>query len=428
MEQHLKPLGYNVDKSFKTWTSQTTYSMKRIKDLTQACVEVFWRIYSAISGVNQFVKREAYASFKFPRGIRARRDAVKGVIGPLIKLIEKEVYSLPWFIKHVAVKDRPAYIHERLNKPGFVYSATDYKSFESLFVPQIMKICEFKLYRHMLKNQSPEILDEFEKMCTGTNKINVLGKGRRAKMRIKIAGCRMSGEMTTSLGNGFTNLMLATWVAKLVGCTIDNGQFNGVIEGDDGLFSTSRDCMSADVFARLGFKIKIDKFQNLNEAAFCKFVYDVDSLNNITEPSEQVVKFGWTDSQAMCGSDKTLIELLRAKAMSLICEFPSCPIVSALARYGERVTRGSKFRLNEKNWKVYDFSNLKWSEPISPSSRALVEKLYGVTVARQLSIESYLDSLNEICPLDSPLILDLMKSEWFKAGLYVVNTSLRIKL
>lgn len=374
------------------------------------------------------MKREAYTSFKFPRGIRARRDAVKGIVGPLIKLIEKEVYSLPWFIKHVPVKERPLYIQKHLNKPGFVYSATDYKSFESLFVPQIMKICEFKLYRFMLRDQSPDVLDAFEEMCVGRNKINALGKGKRAKMKIKINACRMSGEMTTSLGNGFTNLMLATWVAKCQGCTIENGGFNGVVEGDDGLFATRNDCIKSDEFKKLGFKIKIDKYISLNEAAFCKFVYNTDTYHNITDPCEQLVKFGWTDSQAMCGSDKTLLELLRAKAMSLICEFPACPIVSELARYGERVTRGNRFRLNEKNWKIYDFSHLEWQLPIDPSSRALVEKLYGITVATQLNIEKYLSEKRDLSPVEMGTIIDLMKRDWVTAGNYVMMVNTRQKL
>lgn len=377
--------------------------------------------------MNGFVKREDYEEPKFPRGIRAPTDDVKGIIGPLIKQIENSVYALPQFIKHVPVNERPAYIM-KLNKPGFEIIATDYSSFESLFRAEIMKAAEIELYQYMCKNLPKVALNEFCAMLTGKNKVSTLGKGRRAKLKIVVEACRMSGEMTTSLGNGFTNLMVALYLCSRVGHTLDNGGVDGVVEGDDGLFVIRNNAPTKEDFAKLNFIIKIEKPSCLNEASFCKMVFDPIDKSNVTDPARILAKIGWTDSAAMWGNSKTLKQLLRAKGLSLFCELPRCPIVNALARYVVRITEGSRYRQHERAWKRYDLSKVVVSDEVPGCNRVLVANKYGITVPVQLQIEKWLDSLQIVHELDHPMIMNLMKPAWKASWKFMVKAGEKTRL
>lgn len=81
--------------------------------------------------------------------INSRTDEFKTLTGPTFKLIEKQVFANPWFIKNVPVRERCDYIVERLYKPGMKYYSSDYTSFEALFTPEIMRVVERELYHYM---------------------------------------------------------------------------------------------------------------------------------------------------------------------------------------------------------------------------------------------------------------------------------------
>lgn len=80
----------------------------------------------------------------------------------------------------------------------------------------------------------------------------------------------MSGDMCTSLGNGFSNKMKAEFLAYKAGGTID-----GFVEGDDGLFVTNFELRSSD-YEKLGFTIKIEEIADPCEASFCGMIFGED--------------------------------------------------------------------------------------------------------------------------------------------------------
>jgi len=143
----------------------------------------------------------------------------------------------------------------------------------------------------------------------------------------------MSGEMCTSLGNGFTNLMLALFIASL-----RHGHLEGYVEGDDGLFATDFELTKED-YLNLGFTMKnVDEVFHPGWASFCGMLFG-DSLQIVRSPRRFLENFGWTHS-AVHGGEKVMLGLLRAKALSAVYETPHCPIVSVLARRALHHTRG----------------------------------------------------------------------------------------
>jgi len=344
----------------------------------------------------------------------------------MFKAIEEQLYKNHHFIKHVPVPDRPNYILTLLNKTGYKIVATDYTSFEALFSKEIMEVCEMQLYTYMMKYLNKDILHKVVKAMLGINVCfagNVKGK---ANMIIKVLARRMSGEMCTSLGNGFTNLMVFLYLCHRLGMNYEDGDVDGVVEGDDGLFVCRNEAPTSEDFEALGFYIKIEKHTRLNEASFCGLVFDIDDKSNLADPAELLAKFGWTASQAMHGSPKKMKELLRAKALSLAYELPRCPIAQALARYALRVTKGCKFRFGghrgEKDWweqqifkDVHINDQEVWQRitaPICAGNRCIVENVFKIPICTQLRIEEYLDSLSELQPLDNAHVYSLMKTSW----------------
>jgi len=419
LQQNLKPLDADTDLSVPTWLEGTSYPDWRKQELAQT-----WevgidltddRIYHCAS----FQKDETYPEYKHGRGINARSDEFKILVGPIFKAIETEVYKHPSFIKHVPVSERAAYISEMLSSPGSKYYATDYTAFESLFVAAIMEAVEFELYGYMTSDLPCH--EEFMNLCrtvlAGENRCNF------KDFRVLLEATRMSGEMCTSLGNGFSNLMFMLFVAAEKGCT----DVKGVIEGDDGLFTMKGEAPTQSDFADLGLIIKMETHLQLNTASFCGIVFDEEDLLNVTDPRTILVNFGWGSRRYACSGSKTLRSLLRCKALSLAHSYPGCPIIGALARMGLRLTSDISNRqvldrvvnrrkaMNDwqREWtlKMLDMGVPCFKNP-PLNTRFLVEKLYGIQVEHQLMIERHLDSMTVLGPITSGIIDLYMTDCW----------------
>lgn len=278
--------------------------------------------------MKSFLKLEPYDIVKYARTINSRTDRFKVWAGPFAKAIEEKVFALPYFIKHVPVSERPALIAS-LKKSGLVYAEWDFSSFEKHFRRKIMEAIEFELYKFML----PQMSDDDIKFLTG-----VLGGRNDLHFRLgraTILARRLSGEMFTSLGNGFTNLMLVLFLAQRKGI-----HANGVVEGDDGLFALDGR-LSVEDWASLGFTVKeIHYYDDPGKAHFCGMIFS-DSFEIIRDPVRFFQKFGWTHSNIHAG-DPVMRGLLRAKALSVLYETPQCPLIGAAAWRALEVTRGCK--------------------------------------------------------------------------------------
>jgi hypothetical protein len=361
--------------SFEEWLASTSYNEARKDELRRAYADLRGGppTERQCSHVDSFVKTESYPELKNARMINSRSDAFKVFSGPLFKAIEEELYQLPQFIKHVPVPERPSVIMS-LRRVGYKVFATDFTAFESHFTPRFLTVCECVLYRHCLSwCRDVDVL--CDTIC-GLNRTRT-----RSGVRVNVRGRRMSGDMCTSLGNGFTNLMLALYIAHSKG-----GSLDGVVEGDDGLFVTNIELDSSD-YAALGFTIKIERVLDPCEASFCGMIFS-ESGEIVRDPRKFLQTFGWTSS-FVNGGEALMLELLRAKALSAVYETPQCPIVGAMARTALKKTRGVRPRFVEDGYHACprDEQDLPDFAP-SPDTRVLFSVKYGVSVETQLLVEA----------------------------------------
>lgn len=331
--------------------------------------------------IQTFVKVESYQAWKHARLINSRSDAFKCFAGPRIKAIENIIYKLPQFIKHVPIPERPERIRA-LKHAGLHYYETDYKAFESHFVSSFMDICECALYRHCLKTDK-----DVEVLCstlTGKNRLRT-----RAGFRIDLDGRRMSGDMCTSLGNGFTNLMLTLFVASRHGMSVD-----GFVEGDDGLFACSGP-LNTDYYKELGFTIEMSEVDDPCHAHFCGMIF-AGPGQIITDPRRKLNSFGWTNS-CVNGNQRKMWALLKAKSLSLLCEVPQCPILGQLGRTSLQRCDQYDDRLRPlldpeySNNTLYKYHSDSFDgEAFNPDleTRQLFALKFGVTISQQLTAES----------------------------------------
>jgi hypothetical protein len=215
--------------------------------------------------------------------------------------------------------------------------------------------------------------------------------------------------MCTSLGNGFTNLILAAFWAH------ENGfDMCGIFEGDDGIVRVpSIDLIPPpEFYAKLGFKIKIEPSGKLNEAGFCKIFYAEGEPENLRNPIETLLKAGWTKSSRMHGGERVIKELARSQGFSILCETPACPISASMGLYLLRATEGSETSPLEGWWQRQKFKNVNLEKCVeralkgpSPAQRKFVGDKWGIPPAHQVHIERYLNSLSELQELTDPILL-----------------------
>ncbi len=194
----------------------------------------------------------------------------------------------------------------------------------------------------------------------------------------------------------------------------------GYVEGDDGLFVNTYklDTPTTEQFAELGMTIKVGVTNNLSEASFCGQVYDVDEKIVVTDVREAVARFGWTNKRYVLASDKVLLQLLRAKGYSFVYQYNGCPILGDLGYHILQLTEGviidDKILYGMDQWersKLRDALNATLPEykPPGPSTRNLVEKMYGVTVREQMMSEEIIRQSKLGDKLDLPIVFP---EEW----------------
>jgi len=425
MRRNLEPLAADTDVTTARWADECSLPRYKVDSYIKALLDNYDYVDFNNRTADGFIKDEDYVEPKVPRGIHSRGAQFKAKTGPIFHAIEKSVFSQlsRYFIKYLPVCDRPKRLME-LARPGSLYLGTDYSKYEATISAELMKACELQLYSYMTKN-----LDrlEFIRLIYGTlPEVNFIRYGHVAQANV--TATRMSGDMCTSLGNGFTNLMVFLFNCYRVG--IDPESVEGVVEGDDGLFRMDRDVLKASMFEELGMIIKITKSTDIGRIGFCSLFFEPSKPENVSDPFELLAKFGWTKSNMRHAKPNKLVGLLRAKAFSLAYELPGCPVAAALARYALRVTRGTKARFDTCDgrpdyWqRVKGLSSTELDpkqearlyEPIPPNTRQLVSDLFGMSPALQIELEQMLDQKTDISPIDSHSALlampDCWKEDW----------------
>ncbi len=391
LRDNLTPLSADVDFEFIYWINETNYNQTRRNELSR----VFYNLTSTPAKseflVKMFVKDEGYDSFKNARGINSRSDEFKVRVGPIFKLIEKEVFKLPCFIKKIPINERVNYIKDMMGIHG-PFMVSDYTAFESLFTKEIMSAVEMQLYQYMTSELPDWWFDLVSTVLLGTNRCE------SKRLTISILCKRMSGEMCTSLGNGFSNWMFINYV-----CSLKKTKVIGVVEGDDGLFRLEGDIPTVDDFKELGLVIKLEVHATIGTTSFCGMLFHEDAADVLADPKKILAEFGWFSAKYRRARSSLRKMLIRAKSYSLRAQYPNAPIVRSLAEYGLRMTRSyshlSRQVLNSYDtYKREEFMALLKVQVQSPQihtgSRILVEQLFEVSISEQLAIEDYLNTLD----------------------------------
>lgn len=400
----IKPLNPDEILNFEEWISDAPYSENRKNQLREVWKDCGGKpTRKQLALIKAFTKDESYPEFKFPRGIYSRSDAAKCLFGPIVASVAKKVFSMHWFIKNIPVVDRPKAIYDKLYKPGAKYMFTDYTAFESHFTADIMDICENQLYDYMFSQASESQVQLIRLMCkTKMGWNNVVTSLCGFKLKAK----RMSGEMDTSLSNGFANLMLALFTAQQAG--IDRTQITGFVEGDDGLFRFDHESLpTTEDFASVGFTIKIETTEHLERASFCGQVYDLEDLTVVTDIREQVCRLGLSSKKYVRAGPAVCRELLRAKGFSLAHQYAGVPVLATLGKKILELTRFNPIRQSivdnmdwwEKQKYVAATSEVIPDRPVGMNTRNLVEELYNVSVVEQIDIENRISAMTELGPL-----------------------------
>jgi len=407
---NLIPLASDSDVGVPTWLDGTNYPEYRKQALLDLLnshdhLQSFVKWWEC----KLFAKDEPYPTYKHLRGINSRSDRFKIEVGPIFKLIESVVYSNPYFIKHIPVADRPNYIYNRLFVNGGHYFPTDYTAFEALFVSKLMFACEFVMYDYMTSKLS--INSHFMSLCHDV----IAGSFRTVNKNffVEVLATRMSGEMNTSLGNGFSNLMFMLFACHKVGSI----SVTGVVEGDDGLFSITGNAPTCETFLSMGLVIKMVPTDDLCSASFCGCVFDLDDRINICDPVKVLLNTGWTTFQYSTASKKTLDALLVAKAFSLIFQYPGAPIIQSFALYIIRnvnVKKNKLFKVFRSNQTITNYEKVinvvKLYGSVLPvrivpvNTRLLMERCFKVPVDLQIQIENYFDTATVIKPFSFPAL------------------------
>jgi hypothetical protein len=225
---------------------------------------------------------------------------------------------------------------------------------------------------------------------------SVVAGSRRGKTRQGVFFCReagrMSGDGCTSLGNGFTNMMLLKFWAHKVGAVVE-----GFVEGDDGLFTSTFDgdlSTVHDFMLRLGFDLKIEESDTPLGLSFCG-ILAANEREIIRDPLSFAEKFFWNFEVAAGPSRQNT--LLRSKALSACFETPHCPIVRAMADWALQATGvGGKVDTAQLSYHLRELkvgadqlrASITVAQATSPETRALFSRLFGISVEDQVAFEA----------------------------------------
>lgn len=325
--------------------------------------------------------------YKDVRCINGPDDKWKAYAAHLIHAVEKQVCLHPAFAKYIPVMKRPEAIVNLLSLYPPPYFVTDYTSFEASFGSEFLDACEGELYRYMLEDfeEMPHIV----KFMTGKHRC------RFREFVLTVLGTRMSGDPNTSLGNGFSNLMLMLFM-----CHKRNITCEGFVEGDDGLFAFSGE-PDFSIITRLGFDLKFEPHSTPFTSSFCGLLLS-QSLACFTEPVFEIIKFGWTMS-SLRHSQKLSVRrgLLRAKALSLFYCHPRCPMITALALRYIALTKNEFALFSSNYWektivdetiKYEHEARLEYERGISIQDRLDFSKLFSISLPVQYAFEEYIST------------------------------------
>lgn len=378
---------------------------------TQATQRRLESVYLGLAGTkpsrpgwkNSFTKSERYPDYKAHRGINGCTLEEKAFLGPLMKSVEHAVYShfRSYLMKGIPTHLRSRALAERLHSGKLL--GLDFSAFESGVLREYAVGIEYYLVKHLAGHLAPLEVEYFLESCKSPRKLDY------GKFVATVHHGRCSGDLNTSFSNALINMLMVRFVCRHYGYDPV-----GVVEGDDGLFVLDGPPPTTQDFADLGFAAKIEMFDSISEAGFCKLKFG-DDLVQITDPIERLVKFGWTTSASL--SPRIRWSLLFTKALSLKAEFPDCPILSPFADWVVDNCRASGYKLSrvfdeDRGWNArkLEMGALYRPSRILTSTREAMASIYSIPADTQLHLESQF--CGPLHYLDLPSVVNRCPDAW----------------
>jgi hypothetical protein len=308
-----------VTPDFDGWLESRKYPTIRKEELRRAHTHLedasLGKTIRAFQDVVGHIKAETYPALKAPRFIHSRTDLFKVYWGPWVHMMEEYVFSLPWFVKHIPVRERPAAVEAMIAHYPYKF-VSDYSKFESSLRVELREAIEYQVYRAF------GVPEWFLKVLSSPARIRM--RNSRRGFRAMVTGSRMSGEMDTSLGNSLLNLGMFLFWAHDTG-----NQIEGMVEGDDGAFGATA-IPDPQWFAERGFEVDIRTYGRVGEMGFLSTYWTEDGVI-VAEPT-RLVKLGWSHHLPENARPARKRELFAATCMSLGYELGSSPYYWAVAR------------------------------------------------------------------------------------------------
>lgn len=376
--------------------------------------------------ITAFLKWEAYEAIKNPRGINARSNMAKVLLGILIKTMEDFIYPRAGcHVKHMSFDARVRLLwatHAHLRH----HFNSDFTSFEASIKKHLAEI-ELILINMFF---GPVIMCFVRLACYTDNTI----RGRFFTILLKCI--RASGDMQTAFGNWLINLILQTFLLAHNGFDLFKiGEPTHAMhcEGDDNANSTVRKWgVTSEQFARLGLIVKIERSYELADLSFCGAIVCGTSAGPvaITDPVKVISQMGWGDPKYHRASAAVKDRLLVSKALSYGYQYPQCPIIRPMVDAVLRIYSHAKPDLDMivrrshpkrdyyPDFGVEDFKR-QFPRDIQPEARQLMKRIYNVTDEAQIFTEMFFDALDRPCAFVLPALdIPVSHSEFWRQ--YVV--------
>lgn len=385
----------------ENWLAKSNYNTRRKNKLRELnkIMQTSFRYNERNFYCRSFIKAEFYPEVKEARIINSRTDYFKSYVGGIISVIQ-ELVMKEHFVKHLTPDQIAAKLDEVSRDYSFVYE-TDYSSFEGSFSKEFMLNVEYALFEHMLINYPN--YQEYLFLCySHDNVINF-----KNILTARFQGSRMSGDMWTSLANGFTNYCLVEWYMHKQMLRSGPFKYDFLVEGDDGFIATGVELNQIQDDARLlGFSLKCEKHKSKNDLSFCgiceyegRLVPDINRyLSHYGLCCDQTIVKCFSSTSKR--SKKHLRDWIHSKALSLLAVSKGIPVLQAVAQ--QQLRLGGRFNPKYVDWwesQFYDFHNLNQmkAEPISDGMRKFVETRFNIPIQIQLRIESELKHCSHMC-------------------------------
>jgi len=333
------------------------------------------------------------------------------------------VFSNPAFVKKIPAAQKADYMFARLFRPGCKIFANDFVALEASYQRAISFAIAFVVYKYIMQAIPGfwQFMERYVQSVCGMQKL------RNFYIVAWIICKLMSGEMDTSTRNGLTNFAVLEFLAWL-----NRSHYLSAIEGDDSANTVvSGVAPTCEQFRAVGFDVKLEFPECLEEMSFCGMVFDTEDRAIVANPLKVLAEVGLMEPKYQHAGRKLRQQLMRSKGYSYCHQYSGAPIIQSLGECILRLTADTDMsdflqkRIHFQDTYHYEqmceyLASLDVPvKPIGNRTRNLVARLYGFSVERQLMIEDYLAALGgDILEIELPswMIEDLAPKEWKDYG------------